>query len=1079
MRRITILKLALVASFFAHQSYAQNFSLSDAVKQSAINYKVQWKIAPVEAVKDSGFLYPGYDVSTWVSATVPGTVFGDYVKAGIEAAPEYADNIYKIDKKKYNKNFYYRTEFNLPSKVNAQRLWLNFEGINSKGEIYLNGTKLGTLDGFMMRGKYEISSLLKKGANVLAVKVYVPVEPLVNWASPMYMSAGGWDWMPPVPGLEMGITDDVFVTTSGAVTIKDPWIRTLSLNSQTSANMALSAEFTNTSNAAVSGVVKAIITPGNISFTQNVSLAANETKTISFNNKVFNNVKLWWPNGYGDPNLYKCQFQFTVNGKISDSSNTNFGIRKFTYDSSNKVLKVLCNGQRIFIKGGNWGMSEFMLRCKGSEYETRMKLHKDMGFNMIRSWCGSNTDEEFYDACDKYGMMLWDDFWLNNFFTAIRDVPRFDSNVTEKVKRVRPHACLAVWCGDNENYAFPEIEAIMSSAVAKYDLGDRLYQSCSNQGNLSGSGLWANLSPSQYFTGPTNFFNLGFGLRTEIGTPVFVTFESFKEFMPQANWWPRNQMWDKHFFGPSAANGNPDQYQNTINNKYGTATGIQDFCRKAQLVNIETNKAMFEGWQDNIWNNASGLLTWMSQSAYPALVWQTYDYYYDCNGAYWGTKHACEPLHIQWSAADDSVKVINTTGKNVNKLTAVAKVYNLDGSEAINYAQNVSINSVKDTATYCFNVFANNKDNLAYTKSITATSSVNGNTAAKANDGNLSSRWESSYNDNQSITLDLGAVKTISEVILNWEGAYGKSYKIQTSTNGSTFTDVFSTTTGDGGMDDITFAETNARYVRMLGLKRGSAFGYSIYEFEVYAPGRKALTNTHFLRLQLKNDSGNVVSDNFYWRSLNNIDTALNRLPVVNLNVNSSTGKSNGNYTIDATIKNPANSKGVAFDIHVQVVSTNTGKRILPVFMNDNYFTIIKGETKNLHVEFDTALLAKGDTPKLLIEQYADGNSAGVQSVPVSKAAVAVHEGTAFPNPFKDNVFIPVDMKANGKVTIAVYNAAGKVETQFTKAVSKGSQNIEWNGLNSKNQKVNKGVYIATVTINSVVVKTVKLMKVE
>ena len=1055
-------------------------AIKNAGATIASAYRVNWKIAPADQLKDSSFLFPGYNVSKWVDGSVPGTVFGDYVKAGIEATPEYADNIYKVDKSKYNKNFFYRTEFKFPVNISGGRkLWLNFEGINSKGDIFLNGTKLGTLDGFMMRGKFDVTNIMKKGANVLVVLVTVPEEPIVNWASPTYIAGNGWDWMPAVPGIEMGITDDVYLSVTGGVTINDPWIRTLSLPSQTSAKMALSADVKNANNTPVNGVLTATIMPGGFNFSQNVTLAASETKTVVFDNKLLNNIKLWWPNGYGDPNLYNCNFKFDVNGNISDSTNTTFGIRKFTYDSSGKVLKLVCNGTRIFVKGGNWGMSEYMLRCRGDEYETKMKFHKDMGMNMIRSWTGAVTDDEFYQQCDKYGMMVWDDFWLNNFFTAIRDVPRFNANVYEKIKKFRQHACIAVWCGDNENYPFYEQDTVMRNAVARYDLNDRLYQSCSNQGNLSGSGFWANFPPAQYFAGATNFFNLGWGFRTELGTPVFTTFESFKEFMPEANWWPRNDMWDKHFFGPSAGNANPDQYQNTINNKYGTATGIQDFCRKAQLVNIETNKAMFEGWQDNIWNNASGLLMWMSQSAYPSLVWQTYDYYYDCNGAYWGVKHACEPLHIQWSAADDSVKVVNTTGEDVKSLTATAHVYNIDGTEATNYAAAVTLNSVKDTAVYAFNVFSQNKDNLAYHVPITATASKNGNTAGKANDGNISTRWESGYNDDQSITMDLGVVKTIGEVILNWEGAYGKAYKIQTSTNGSTWTDIYNTATGDGGIDDILFNTTTARYVRMQGVKRGTAFGYSLYEFEVYAPGRKALSNTHFLRLQLKNSAGNVISDNFYWRSLNNIDTALNRLAVVNLSVNSTTTNANGKFNIDAAIKNPANSKGIAFAVHVQVVSTATGKRILPVYMNDNYFSIIQGETKKFHVEFDTGLIAKGDTPKLLIEQYADGNTANNNVAKPAKAAVAVHEGLAFPNPFKDNVMIPVDMKTNGKVTVSVYDQKGAVVSMFSRNAGKGIQNIEWNGLTANNQKVKQGVYIATVAVNGQVVKTVKLMKVE
>ena len=79
---------------------------------------------------------------------------------------------------------------------------------------------------------------------------------------------------------------------------------------------------------------------------------------------------------------------------------------------------------------------------------------------------------------------------------------------------------------------------------------------------------------------------------------------------------------------------------------FGAPSGIEDYCRKAQLINIESNKAMYEGWLDRMWDDASGIMTWMGQSAYPSMVWQTYDYYYDLTGAYWGTKSACEPLHI-------------------------------------------------------------------------------------------------------------------------------------------------------------------------------------------------------------------------------------------------------------------------------------------------------------------------------------------------------------------------------------------------------------------------------------------------
>ncbi len=176
-----------------------------------------WRISAQGDITQLPALFnDGYDMSAWVKATVPGTVFGDHVNAGIEEDPNYGDNIYRVDKKKYYKNFIYRNRFIVPGKLQSEKVWLNFEGINSRGDVYLNNVKLGVLDGFMRRGKYDVTNILKKGAaNILVVLVYVPEEPIVNWASPTYLSAGGWDWMPYVPGLNMGITDDVYFTTSG------------------------------------------------------------------------------------------------------------------------------------------------------------------------------------------------------------------------------------------------------------------------------------------------------------------------------------------------------------------------------------------------------------------------------------------------------------------------------------------------------------------------------------------------------------------------------------------------------------------------------------------------------------------------------------------------------------------------------------------------------------------------------------------------------------------------------------------------------------------------------------------------
>ena len=462
----------------------------------------------------------------------------------------------------------------------------------------------------------------------------------------------------------------------------------------------------------------------------------------------------------------------------------------------------------------------------------------------------------------------------------------------------------------------------------------------------------------------------GWGFRTEIGTAVFTTFESFKKFMPKDSWWPQNDMWDLHFFGPKAANANPERYFKMIGDNYGKPTGIEDFCRKAQLVNLESNKAMFEGWQDHMWNDAAGIMTWMSQSAYPSFVWQTYDYYYDLTGAYWGVKKALEHVHIQWSYADNSVKVINTTLDDMKELKAKATVYNLQGKEMVKYAQQTTADAKANSATKFFDMNFTT-DNMAYKKKVVASSTSNdAGGPEEVADGSDGSRWASNYSDDQWIYIDLGEPKEIANISLKWEDAHANHYKLQVSDDANNWRDVYENTNSKGGNEDIKIKPVTSRYIKMLGLKRASQWGYSLYEFEVYGKtkAKSDLTPVHFIRLELTDNNGNLVSDNFYWRSTVLGDyTALNKLPKAKLDIKSSIETKGNKKFIKATIKNIGSA--TAFAIHVQPYRKSDGERILPVIMNENYFTLFAGESKALEMEFDAGFLPD-DNYKLEIIPY-------------------------------------------------------------------------------------------------------------
>ena len=956
-----------------------------------------WKLAPQTDITQTGeqLSTVGFATDSWLTAQVPGTVFGSYVLAGKEKDPNYGDNIYQVDRTKYDRNFWYRTEFTVPANYKSRRIWLNLDGVNRDADVYINDKQVGLMHGFFQRGRFDVTSSVQVGGkNSLAVLDYLPPANVPsmreNFSSPAFICSGGWDWMPRVPGFEVGIYKDVYLSCTGDVSLIDPWIRTENASID-SADLSVQAELHNDSSSDVSGQFEGEINPGKITFSQPVTIKAGETQTVNLTSANvpalhLTNPKLWWPNGYGDPNLYTIRFSFQAGNALSDQKTVTFGIRKYTYDTNNNTLHFHINGTPIFPKGGSWGMAEYLLRCHAKDYDTMVRFHREENFNIIRNWMGMTPDEAFYEACDKYGIMVWDEFWLNSTGGVPRDLDIYHANAIEKIKQFRNHACVALWCADNEGNPPGPINGWLRDAIKTYDANDRYYQPNSHAGNLSGSGPWHDFAPKNYFTGQgIGRGSSPFGMRSEIGTATFTNFDSFKKFMPQDTWWPRNEMWNKHFFGHSANNAGPDGYFKDANRRYGESGGIEEFCVKAQLLNIETMKAMFEGWLDHSDKDAAGVIIWMSQSAYPSMVWQTYDYYYDLTGSYWGAKSACEPVHIYWNENDDRIRVVNTTGKKVDGLTAEALIYNLDGTQkfekksdvltsmpnavadcfTLTYPTDLSpvhfirlrltdtsgklvsenfywrgtldldfkaLNSLKKvdlgvssqlskengedlvTATVtnpadsqtvafairpmlvkprtgdqilpvltsdgyfslmpgeskqitfrfdptlagseapkvqleCYNNMPKNTaldtasvliGDLAQGKKVAVSSNdSNGDGPNAVVDGDFTTRWASAWkSDPQWIMVDLGKSESINRVKLTWEKAFAKSYELQVSDDGVKWTDIYQTTDGKGGVENLTGLNGQGRYIRMYGTARATQFGYSLYEFEVYGPGQ-------------------------------------------------------------------------------------------------------------------------------------------------------------------------------------------------------------------------------------------------
>ena len=1002
--------LLLLSSVFAFNQWIQ--AQTPTLSLNSSNPQITWQVKPQadlnnitgEQISTSGFVMPDY-----VKGVVPGTVFTSYVEAGIVPDPNYADNIYQVDETFFNRPFWYRTEFKLPASYkDGKRVWLHFDNTNRYADFYFNGVKIsGTktssrdVSGHMLRSKFDVTPLLNKsGKNAIAVLITDPDQKKMRKAkdpygvacSPSYLAGAGWDWMPYIPGRLAGITGNAYLSITGDAIMEDPWVRS-DLPTLQKAELSVSTNIKNASSSPKKVVLTGVIQPGNINFSKNIQVEGNSTAQLSVNKNdfaqmVINNPKLWWPNGYGDPNLYTCKLTCSIDGKVSDEKEVTFGIKKYEYKMINNVVNYpvmtfFVNGQKIFVKGGNWGMGEYLLRCHGKEYETKIKLHKDMNYNMIRLWTGCVTDEEFYDYCDQNGIMVWDDFWLYVAYNDVAEPEAFKTNALDKVRRLRNHPSIALWCGANETHPKPELDNYLREMIAKEDNNDRMYKSCSNKDGLSGSGWWGNQPPKHHFeTSGSNLafskpaypygIDHGYGMRSEIGTATFPTFESVKKFIPKESWWPLptddqlknddDNVWNKHFFGKEASNANPINYKKSVNTQFGESSDLEEFCEKAQLLNIEVMKGMYEAWNDKMWNDAAGILIWMSHPAYPSFVWQTYDYYYDPTGAYWGAKKACEHLHIQWNSSNNSIKAVNTTAEDLEGATAQATIYNLNGKEMAAYGQtkqiDVPASNIAEAFTLNFNPF-----NLAFGKDAVASSATSSRPALSVVDGGAGSRWESNASDPQWIYVDLGKKEKIEKVVLKWEVARAKEYELQVSNDAKKWKTIYINKNGQGATDEIKFSSVSARYVKTSGISRATKFGYSLYEFEVYGKKTKnveKLTPLHFIRLELKDAKGNLISENFYWRNgVTDLDyTLLNTLSETEVSCKLVDKSMLNEGKMKLLLKNNSNTVSVAN--RLRLVNKATHERVLPVIMSDNYITLMPGEETIVSVEAEPELLKGG-----------------------------------------------------------------------------------------------------------------------
>jgi hypothetical protein len=659
---------------------------------------------------------PKFKTHDWYEATVPGTVLTSLVNDHVYPEPLYGENNRPehIPESLCHTSYWYRTAFEVPASYAGKHIWLNFDGINYSSTIWINGTQIGATRGAFIRGKFDISSNVKAGHKaVLAVLVSPQPHPgdphehtlkdgmgknggITALDGPTFLSTIGWDWLPAIRDRDTGIWQKVYLSATGPVLVKDPLVTTdLPLPRTDSSDVAVQATVENVTDQPQKGVLKGTIE--NIVFEQPVEIAAHTTQTVRFDSKTtpalhIENPRLWWPNGYGPQNLYKLHLSFDQDNTPSDAQDITFGVRKISYsvpDSENLTISV--NGVRVFIRGGNWGLDEGLKRIPRERLDAEIHMHQLAHLNLIRNWVGQSTGEDFYELCDKYGILLWDEFFQPNPSDGPDpdDLETYMANVRDKILRFRNHPAIAVWCARNEGFPPKAIDDRLRVLMAELEPTRRYQPSSTSGAGVRSHGPYHWRVPRDFYTVTDDFF------KTETGSVSIPTLESIEGMMPKKDWEMITDDWAEHDLAKGAQQG--DKYPLELAARYGKVANLADFVRKAQLMNYEAFRAMYEGRNAQLFHPTTAIITWMSHPAQPSFVWQLYHYDMEPNSSLFAVRSAGEMVHIQFNQANGDLQVINNLPEAVNGATAHVTVYNLDGSVAAEHDS--PVNAPPSTAT--------------------------------------------------------------------------------------------------------------------------------------------------------------------------------------------------------------------------------------------------------------------------------------------------------------------------------------------------------------------------------------------
>jgi exo-1,4-beta-D-glucosaminidase len=680
--------------------------LADSPEQSNSTLELHsgWMLESSCRVKTNGeqISRAGFRTSGWQVASVPSTVVAALVDDKTFPDPYFGTNLRSIPGTTYpiGQNFsllaipkdspfrcswWYRNEFAIPQDFAGRHVWLHFDGINNRANVWINGRRIASakdVAGAYRTYEFDVTPVLVKNSmNALAVETIAQTENDlgINWV----------DWNPAPPDKNLGLWRKVYLRASGAVRIRYPQVVThFPYGSADRADLTVEAELHNASSEQMSGELRGEIEQ--VAFQQNIVLGPGETRTVRFNPAEFPQLRvahptIWWPAQMGAPNLHELSLRFSTGEGISDTEKIRFGIREVSSEIDNRRHRIFrINGEKILIRGAGW-VPDMLLRESGDRLKTEFRYVRDLNLNAIRLEGKMETDE-FFNLADEQGVLVmagWSccDYWEQWQKWKTEDLAIATASLRSQIMRMRSHPSVLAWLNGSDNPPPANVEKAYIEVLKDVDWPNPYVSSASGSATTvtgpSGvkmTGPYDYVAPDYWLTADGKYGGAeGFITETSAG-PSLPLIGSLRKMLPEGELVPDSASWNYH--AGSLGFKDLSHVEEAMKAIYGAPSGIGDYELKAQAMAYDSERAMFEAYSRNKYGS-TGIIQWMLNNAWPSLIWHLYDYYLQPGGGYFGAKKACEPLHVMYSYDDRSVEVVNSRYEQVSGLLVKAAVYDI------------------------------------------------------------------------------------------------------------------------------------------------------------------------------------------------------------------------------------------------------------------------------------------------------------------------------------------------------------------------------------------------------------------